>query len=85
MLFKKILHAAAQAALGKELGLALTLLRIIRQGLNDPKISDVARFVYTQLPANWRAPQGPISEAEFVDMVVAGQFFLGKVQRVLQA
>lgn len=85
MLFKRFFHLTAQLFLGKELGLSLLLLRIIRQGLNNPNMGDVARFVYGQLPANWRNPKGPTTETEFVDMVVAGQTFLNKVQRVLQA
>ncbi len=85
MLFTRFSHFAAQLFLGKELGLSLLLLRIIRQALNNPKIGDVARFVFAQLPANWRTPQGPVTETEFVDMVVAGQAFLSKVQALLKA
>jgi hypothetical protein len=85
MLFKRLFHFSAQLFLGKELGLSLLLLHIIRQALHNPSAGDVARIVYAQLPANWRNPQGPLTETEFVDMVVAGQAFLGKVQGVLKA
>ena len=85
MFLKQIPHLLTQLVLGKELGLSLTLLHIIRQALNNPQIGDVARFVYAQLPAKWRKPLGPVSEAAFVDMILAGQAFLSKVQAALQA
>lgn len=83
-MLKQISHWFTQLFLGKELGLSVILLHTIQQALSNPKISDVAKFVYNQLPANWRKPQGPISESAFVDVVVAGQAFLGKLQAVLQ-
>ena len=85
MLFTRISHWLAQLFLGKELGLSVLLLRLIHQALNNPKIGDMAKFVYAKLPASWRAPLGSMSESEFVDLVIAGQTFLNKVQAILKA
>jgi hypothetical protein len=82
---KQLPHLFAQLVLGKELGLSLTLLRCIGRALSNPRIGDVARFVYAQLPANWRSPLGPVSEPEFVDLVLAGQSFLSKVRAALRS
>jgi hypothetical protein len=81
---KQLSHLVAQFVLGQELGLCLALLRIIAQALGNPKIGDVARFVYAQLPARLRSPLGPVSEPEFVDLVLAGQSFLSKVRAALR-
>jgi hypothetical protein len=85
MLLMKIIHRIAGSLIGKELGLALAVLNAIRQALGNPQISDLAGMVYTQLPAGWRKPQGPLTESEFVDLVLAGQTFLTKIQAVIQA
>lgn len=85
MLLKKITHFIAQKTLGRELALALLLLRMITTAIETRKVTDIARFVYKNLPPNWRQPNGPATETEFVDMVQAGQLFLGKVQAVLRA
>jgi hypothetical protein len=84
MLISKLTHFVAQKSLGKELALALLLLRIITDAVENRKVSDLARFVFGKLPDNWRQPKGPATETEFVDMVQAGQIFLEKVKAVLK-
>ena len=83
MLFTRFSHCLTQLFLGKELGLSVLLLRLIRQALHTPKIGDMAKYVYAKLPTQWRAPLGSMTESEFVDLVVTGQTFLEKVQAVL--
>ena len=85
MLLMKTIHRIAGSLIGKELGLALTVLNVVRQALGDPQVSDLAGMVYTQLPSGWRKPQGSLTESEFVDLVLAGQTFLTKIQAVIQA
>jgi len=85
MFLKKITLLLAQKTLGKELALALMLLRLIATAVETRKVNDIARFVFKNLPTNWKQPQGPATETEFLDMVQAGQLFLGKIQAVLRA
>jgi hypothetical protein len=85
MFLKKLVHFVAQKSLGHELALALLLLRIIAQAAQSRNITDVARFVFSNLPENWRQPKGPTTEVEFVDMVQAGQIFLEKVQAAVKS
>lgn len=84
MFLQTITHFVAQKVLGKELALALTLLRMIANAIETKQVTDISRFVYKNLPANWRQPHGPATESEFVDMVQAGQLFLTKIQAVLK-
>lgn len=80
---QKLLHIAAKLTLGNHLAMALTLLHLILQALENKEVKDISRFVFTRLPGGWREPQGPATEAEFVDMIQAGQLFLGKLKAVL--
>jgi len=84
MTLRNITHFLAQKALGKELALAILLLRTIATAVQAKNVGDIARFVYGKLPDNWRQPKGPATETEFVDMIQAGQLFLAKVQAVLK-
>lgn len=84
MLITRLSHWLAPLFLGRELGFSVLLLRLIHQALNNPKIGDMAKFVYAKLPANWRTPLGSMTESEFVDLMVAGQSFLNKVQAILK-
>ena len=85
MLLSKLLHLTTKLTLGKELALALMLLRLIIDAVENRKVTNVARFVYGKLPAPWRHPEGPATEAEFVEMIEAGQAFLVKIRAVLNA
>jgi hypothetical protein len=85
MFLKKLVHFIAQKSLGHELALAFTLLRILTQAMESQNVTDLARFVFSKLPENWRQPKGPTTEAEFVELVQAGQIFLTKVKASTQS
>jgi hypothetical protein len=84
MFLQKLSHFLTQKALGKELSMALMLLQLIGKSFEIRNMVDLAHVVYDKLPVNWRQPKGPATEAEFVEMVQAGQTFLNKVQAVLK-
>lgn len=84
MTLQKITHFLAQKAMGKDLALAILLLKAITAALQNKNVSDIARFVYAKLPDNWRANKSATAGTEFVDMIQAGQLFLTKVQAVLK-
>lgn len=85
MFLKKLVHFVAQKSMGHELALALLLLRIILQAMESHNVTDLARFVFAELPENWRQPKGPATEASFVDMVQAGQIFLEKIKTAVKS
>lgn len=85
MLMNRLIQWVGKLTLGKEVTLALMLLRLISDAIKKRRVDDVAKFVYKQLPNTWRAPKGPATEAEFVDMVQAGQLFLSKIHTVLKS
>lgn len=80
----QLTHLIMRLSLGKELALAVVLLRLIIQAVDKHNVDNVAVFVYKHLPAGWRQPQGPATETEFVDLVRAGQLLLEKIQAVLK-
>ncbi|WP_303673470.1 hypothetical protein [Vampirovibrio chlorellavorus] len=79
-MLKKALHLLANLSLGKDLALALKILNLLAPLAGRLSGLDVARLVYVQLPANWKFPNGPATEDEFLDAIQAGQLFLGKVK-----
>lgn len=81
----KALHLITRLALGREVANALLLMRLIVDAVEKKKVTNVARFVYGKLPAQWRHPEGPATEAEFVEMIESGQAFLDKLRAVLNA
>lgn len=80
----QLIQWIGKKALGQEVTVALVLLHLITDAVKKRRVDDVARFVYQQLPKAWKAPKGPATEAEFVDMVQAGQLFLGKIQAIFK-
>ncbi len=85
MLLNRIAHFLAKLSLGKEVATSLLLLRLILDALDNRKVDNVARFVYGKLPVDFKAPKGPATEAEFVEVVQIGQLFLSKIKAVLNA
>ena len=83
MIKTRILTAIARVAVGKKLGTALMLLKLTLDALENRNIRNVALFVYKQLPESWKAPKGPATEAEFTELIQAGETFLLKVRAVL--
>lgn len=83
MLLSKLFHFISKKFLGKEISMALLLLRLIVDAVDNRKVDNVSRFVYGKLPAEWRHPEGPVTEAEFVELVQCGQAFLNRVKAVL--
>lgn len=84
MVINRLFEKMAKLFLGQDVTLALMLLRSISEAIKKGGVDGVARIIYQQLPANWRAPRGPATEAEFVELVQAGQLFLSKVQAVFK-
>ena len=85
MFLQNVLHQVARLALGSEVASALMLLRLIAAAVQDHKVTNVAHFVYSKLPAQWKHPEGPTTEAEFVEMIEAGQVFMDKIRAVVNA
>jgi hypothetical protein len=85
MFLQKALHMVTKLMLGQQMASALLLLRLIANAAQERKVENVARFVYGKLPAQWRHPEGPATEAEFVALIEAGQVFLDKLRAVLNA
>ncbi len=80
----KILHTLTKLTFGKPMADALLMLRLIAEAVNNNKVANVARFVFGKLPAEWRHPEGPATEAEFVELIEAGRGFLEKLQATLK-
>jgi hypothetical protein len=80
MLSSKFAHLFIKLALGKEAAIAITLLRLIYDATRNHNIDNIASFVYTKLPPDWRAPNGPATEAEFITLIQSGQTFLSKTK-----
>lgn len=85
MMMNNLLNMIAKLLVGQQMASALLLLRLIANAAQDRKVTNVARFVYAKLPAQWRHPEGPATEAEFVALIEAGQVFLDKLRAVLNA
>jgi hypothetical protein len=85
MMMNNLLHTVAKLLMGQQMASALLLLRLIANAVQDRKVTNVARFVYAKLPAQWRHPEGPATEAEFVALIESGQVFLDKLRAVLNA
>ncbi len=79
----KLLHFFTRISFGKELAMALMILKLISDALRDKNPKNVAVFVFRKLPAQWRHPEGPATEKEFVDLVDAGQLFLKRIQALV--
>lgn len=79
-MFKKALRIIFNFGLSKELGLALNILNLLLPLANRLNGLDLARLVYSRLPENWKFPNGPATEDEFLDTIQSGQIFLGKVK-----
>lgn len=80
----KSIHTLAKLSLGKELAMALLLLRLIIDAVDNRKVENVARFVFGKLPEEWRNPKGPATEVEFIELIQAGQTFIRKIKAVTQ-
>ncbi|WMU93389.1 hypothetical protein EMOOHJMP_00196 [Microcystis phage MaAM05] len=83
-MLKKALHFLAKLSLGDELALALKILNLLAPLAGRFSGLEVARLVYVQLPANWKFPNGPATEDEFLDAIQSGQVFLGKLKALSQ-
>lgn len=79
----KLLKLFARVLLGKEVTLALTVLRLIAGAIQDTAPGELTRFVYQRLPQRWKSPVGPASESEFLDMISRGVDFYRSVRRVV--
>lgn len=83
-IIQKLLHTGAKLLVGKEMATIMMLVKLILDALNNRDVTDVARFVYQKFPREWKAPAGPATESEFIDMAQTGQAFIRKVKAVLQ-
>lgn len=79
---ERIIHLLARLSLGKQLAAALMILRLIVEAVREKDAANVARFVYRKLPASWRHPEGPATEAEFLEMIASGEQFLKSVRNL---
>jgi hypothetical protein len=84
-MMNRLIQWIGKLTLGRDVTLALMLLRLISDAVKKRRVDDVAKFVYRQLPATWRAPKGPTTEAEFIELLQSGQLFLSKIHAVLKA
>lgn len=84
-MLKKALHLIAHLSLGKEIALAFKILHLIASVTGRFNGLDLARMVYAQLPADWKFPQGPATEDEFLDAIQSGQVFLGKIKSLVKS
>lgn len=85
MFITKILSTIGKLALGKEISAAWMLLQLIREARTEHSLENVSRYVYSNLPERWKSPDGPSTEAEFIELIQSGQTFLNNVQAVLKA
>lgn len=85
-MMRKIINMAlgfiARISLGRHMANALTLLRLIQEALTRDKSNELALVVYERLPADWRHPEGPTTEREFLDLIETGVQFLKRLHAV---
>lgn len=79
----RVFRFLRRVLLGNEISLALTVLRLIAKSFGKTAPSDLSGFVFQQLPKHWKSPKGPITEAEFVQMIASGIDFYRSVRRVV--
>ena len=78
----KIIGKLMGVTLGKEAAFGLTLLRLIREAIQKKESKNLSAFVYERLPSEWKAPEGPTTEREFVALIKTGEEFLRRVLSV---
>ncbi len=79
-MLKKALQFITHLSLGKELTLALQILNLLSPLAGRFNGLELARLVYSRLPRDWKFPEGPATEDEFLDAIQSGQLFLGKIK-----
>ncbi len=79
---EKVLLWLAQISFGKPMAAALTILQLVMEAINTRQTRSLTRFVYQKLPANWRHPEGPATEKEFLDTIKAGETFLKALHKL---
>lgn len=78
-----ILKWVASLSLGKELGLAVTLLSLIASSFGKFPTEELGRIVYMQLPVRFKEPLGTVSEAEFTRLIMCGIDFYRALRTAL--
>ncbi len=79
---EKLLLWLAKISLGKPMAAALTILQLVMEAVKTRKAKGVTLFVYQQLPAQWRHPEGPATEKEFMDTIKSGEAFLKALHKL---
>lgn len=84
MLKNQLIQWVGKIALGKEIALAVILLRCVRKAAQERQAQELTRFAHQQFLTSCPTMQAPVSEAEFTDLLQAGQLFLSKIQTVFK-
>lgn len=74
-----LVSLAARLSLGKELATAVAVLRLITRAIDKKSPEEISVYVFRQLPKQWKHPEGPATEKEFVAMINAGEDFIKRV------
>ena len=75
-IIEQLLALVARVSLGKDLAGALGVLRLIARAVEKKDAEEISVYVFRQLPTEWKHPEGPASEKEFVAMIKAGEEFI---------
>jgi hypothetical protein len=79
----KILKVISQILFGKEVALALTVLKLIARAIGVAAPGELSNTVYKQLPKRWKALQGTATQDEFKTMISRGVDFYRAVRYVV--
>lgn len=67
----------------KELGLSFALLQLIHNLFKNGTTDAINETVYNLLPSQWKAPNGPVTQAEFLVIIHLGIEFYAAIRALL--
>jgi len=80
---RKALQLLARLSFGPTVANALMVLQLIMDAVETKESRSLASYVYSQLPAAWKSPDGPASESEFIALIKAGEKFVNALRAVI--
>ena len=81
----KIIQLVTRFTLGKNLSIALMVLKLIADALKSKNAKNIAEFVYERLPKDWKHPKGPATKKEFLETVTSGEGFLNNLMNLTKS
>jgi len=74
-----LLNLLARLSLGENVANVLTVVQMIVEAIQKDDLQEISQYVFDKLPAAWKDPLGPTTEAALLDMIQSGEDFIKKV------